>query len=62
MDKLIDSFCKWDHFGQGVFLLLAFGITCTTLTHLFRLFVVLFRGWPECYCEEDDEEENETEG
>lgn len=57
MDKLIDAFCKWEPFGQGLFLLLIAILVVSGIVNLFKLLVVLFRGWPpaEC-CEEECEE------
>ena len=55
MDKLIDAFCKWEPFGQGLFLLLIAILVVSGLVNICKLGVVLFRGWPPACCEEDDD-------
>ena len=54
MDKLIDAFCKWEPFGQGIFLFLLACMLVSGVVQVVKLFVVFFRGWPVECCDEDE--------
>jgi hypothetical protein len=51
MDKLIEAFCKWDPFSQGVFVFVLALMACGTLTSVVSsvctALVRLLRGYPQ---------------
>lgn len=64
MDKLLSMMGLWHPFLQWLFLVFIVMVVFATVNNLFRLGVVLFRGWPQCVCqmayaEEIEEEEKE---
>lgn len=62
MDHILNMMEKWNPIGQWLFLFFIVVMVFATFNNVFRLGVVLFRGWPACQCQlqlaEDDEEED----
>jgi hypothetical protein len=55
-EKLLDIISTWDHFGQGLFLILVLCILLASVNFIVKMFVVLLRGWPPKYGSEEKEE------
>lgn len=46
MEQFLSIVSKWDHFGQGIFFLIALAAVLTCLHQCVFYTTVWFRGWP----------------
>ena len=55
MEYFWEAFSRWEPLGQGFFILIIFFALLTLIAQGGKFFVILFRGWPPKYLEEEDE-------